>query len=58
MIESYDYDKNMRVLMLRFQSGRVVALQDVTSDTVADFEDAPSKGKFFHSNLRDAYRAL
>lgn len=58
MIEAYDYDRSMRVLMLRFVSGRQVALQDVPSDTVADFEDAPSKGKFFHNNLRDQFRAL
>lgn len=58
MVKRYDYDADMQVLHVQFQSGRIVDLQSVPANVVADFASAPSKGKFFHNNLRDQYKAL
>jgi lysyl-tRNA synthetase class 2 len=58
MIKRYDYDKDMQVLHVQFTSGRIASLQSVPQTVVNDFLAAPSKGKFFHANLRDQYAAL
>jgi hypothetical protein len=58
MIKRYDYDANMQVLHLQFGSGRIASLQSVPQNVADDFIAAPSKGKFFHTSLRDQYKAL
>ena len=58
MIDSYEYDDAMGVLHLRFHSGRIVSYSGVEPQTAADFAGAPSKGKFFHNKIRDAYQAI
>jgi hypothetical protein len=58
MIDSYDYDADMKVLHVKFHSGAIHSLQGVPPEKAAEFAAAPSKGKFFHTNLRDQHRAL
>jgi len=58
MIQRYDYDPDMRVLHLQFGSGRIASLQSVPQHVMDAFLAAESKGKFFHSQLRDQYKAL
>ncbi len=58
MIDAYDYDPDMRVLHVRFQNGSVWSLKDVPAETAAEFDGAPSKGKFWHNSLRDRFAAL
>jgi len=58
MFRRYDYDADMQVLHLQFVSGRIASYQRVPPNVAADFASAPSKGKFFHANLRDQYVAL
>ena len=58
MIDAYDYDADMGVLHVRFHGGETFSLQGVPPETAADFAAAPSKGKFWHANLRDQFRAV
>ena len=58
MIDAYDYDKDMGVLHVRMNSGETFSLQGVPAETAAEFDAAPSKGKFWHANLKDNFLAL
>lgn len=58
MIDAYDYDADMGVLHVRFNSGNMVSLQAVPPEVAAEFDGAASKGKFYHANLLDQYVAL
>ena len=58
MIKRYDYDADMQVLHLQFASGRISSLSGVPQEVADQFVAAPSKGKFFHTSLRDTYKAL
>ena len=58
MIHSYDYDADMQALHVKFHSGRVASLQKVPPDIASQFAAAESKGKFFHTRLRDQYQVL
>jgi hypothetical protein len=55
-IASAGYDPKTRVLEVRFRgSGRLYRYNDVTPETHADFEKAPSKGSFFARNIRTCH---
>jgi hypothetical protein len=58
MIEAYDYDAEMRVLHVKFPNGSIFSFKDVPADTAAEFEAAPSKGKFFHNVLKEGFLTL
>jgi lysyl-tRNA synthetase class 2 len=58
MIDAFEYDPAFRVLHIQFRSGRIHSLEGVPAEVATAFSEAESKGKFFHANLRDQYRAI
>lgn len=58
MIDAYDYDADMRVLHVRMHGGEIFSLKGVPAETAAEFDAAPSKGKFWHGKLKDNFLAL
>jgi lysyl-tRNA synthetase class 2 len=54
-IEGYLYLTDRRVLLIAFKSGGTYAYEDVPSWVDIGFRDAPSKGKFFQSDIKDKY---
>jgi hypothetical protein len=52
-IQSAGYDRASGVMEVEFQGrGRVVRYEGVTPEEWAGFQDAPSKGKFLHQNIK------
>lgn len=49
------YDKNTRSLEVAFRSGGVYTYTDVAEDVFRSFVNAPSKGTFFASQIKDKY---
>lgn len=58
MIDAYSYDRDMGVLHVRMHGGEVFSLKGVPPETAAGFAAAPSKGKFWHTSLKDRFLAL
>ena len=59
MFEAYDYDPNMKVLHVKFRSSKEIrSYQGVEPHTALQFAEASSMGKFFHTKIRDNYKAL
>jgi hypothetical protein len=58
MIKDFDYDRDMNTLHVRFHGGSIFSLQGVPPDAAAEFAAAPSKGKYWHTNLRDQFKAV
>lgn len=54
-IKEYSYDKASRVLTLVFHLGGTYEYSDVPSNLVYAFANAPSKGAFFHGNIRGRF---
>ena len=53
-IDEISYDGNGRVLLLLL-SGRQYIVHDVPEEVFEEWLEAPSKGKFWHSDIRDYY---
>lgn len=45
------------ILMITFNTGSIWAYYDVPFEIYAGFIKAPSYGKYFNSNIRNAYRS-
>jgi hypothetical protein len=55
VIRSYLYDPAKSELWITFVSGRRYVYADVPQDVFDAFKAAPSRGKFFNSEIRDDY---
>lgn len=53
MIESIAWDKN--TLTVEFKGGKVFEYQDVPQPTWEQFFRSDSKGKFFHSQIKNKF---
>ena len=53
-----EYEASARTLFVRFTSGDWYAYLDVAPGVFAQFEAAPSKGRFFQDEVRDRYAYL
>lgn len=51
------YDQKKRLLEVAFRSGGVYHYSDVPEDIFRSFVNAPSKGTFFASAIKDQYSA-
>ena len=54
-IASIGYDENQMVLEIEFLNGRVYRYEGVPEYVFRNFLNASSKGRFFHSNIRNVY---
>jgi uncharacterized protein YlzI (FlbEa/FlbD family) len=52
-IEDLEYDDGDTYMTLN--SGRVYVIKDTLPDVFEDWLEAPSKGKFWHSDIKDMY---
>ncbi len=56
MLASVGYDPASRTLELEFNSGRVYRYYDVEPEVYVELMEADSKGRYFLSEIRGAYR--
>lgn len=54
-IAMFAYDLEAKALLIHFKSGGVYAYQDVPRDVFDRFREAPSKGQFFQSEIRERF---
>ena len=54
-VRSIGYQGKSRILEIEFQSGVVYQYVDVPARVYEEFWQAESKGKYFNSEIRDAY---
>jgi hypothetical protein len=54
-IAAIGYDEEDEVLEVEFTSGTIYRYRGVDLDVFEDFRVAPSKGRFFNRQIRDAY---
>jgi hypothetical protein len=55
VISSFDYEPEECLLTILFRNGRIYVYYDVPADVADDFGNAPSKGSFFNTFIRDHY---
>ncbi len=55
-LKSVGYDRKNRILEIEFQNGRVYRYHGVPPEEYEGLLTAPSLGKYFIANIRDAYR--
>lgn len=55
LIESFQYDKNRRELLVVFRSGRSYVYEDVPEEAYQGLRQAFSKGEHFNEHIRDRY---
>ena len=55
MIASAGYDATTRVLEIEFLSGAIYRYSDVSVDLYEALLSAPSKGRLFHTRIRNAF---
>ena len=56
VIRHFEHDPATRQMTVTFTTGRVYVYDDVPDAVAASMRAAPSKGRFFNSQIRDAYR--
>lgn len=54
-IKEIGYDSTLETLRVMFKTGKSYDYQEVPDSVWQAFKSAPSKGKFFHANIRSAY---
>lgn len=57
-IEGYLYLAAKSTLLIAFKSGGTYAYDNVPQSVATGFGNAPSKGKFFQSDIKDRYTTL
>ena len=57
-IKAISYDKNSDTLAVKFVDNDIYEYSDVPSAIYSAFLIAPSKGRFFHQNIRDVYNSV
>jgi lysyl-tRNA synthetase, class II len=55
VIQSFDYDKEKKILKIEFASGSIYKYHDVPESLYKELENAPSKGQFFNSQIREKF---
>jgi lysyl-tRNA synthetase class 2 len=55
-IAAAEYDRNRRVLRIRFRPGGIYDYFDVPADVVREFLNAPSLGRFVNWRIKPHYR--
>jgi len=56
VIRHFEHDPATRQLRVTFTTGRIYVYDEVPDAVAAALRAAPSKGRFFNSQIRDAYR--
>lgn len=51
-----DYNETTQELLITFSGNRTYTFYDVPQDVYLNFLNAPSKGKFFNTEIKDRYR--
>jgi hypothetical protein len=54
-IAMFAYDLESKALLIHFKAGGVYAYEDVPRQVFDRFREAPSKGQFFQSAIRDRF---
>ena len=54
-IDCVSYDADEELLEIEFVSGAIYLYRNVPSGVVEDFMSSPSKGRFFHQNIKGVY---
>ncbi len=55
VIEVIEYDSSTETLTVKFKNGSVYEYYGITKKMFEDFAVSPSKGRFFHRNIRGVY---
>jgi hypothetical protein len=55
VIADFEYEPELARLTVTFTTGRIYQYFMVPPDVAASFQDAPSKGAFFNTRIRDRY---
>lgn len=55
-IRTFIYDASAQRLLVTFVTGRKYIYEDVPPEVHAAFQAAPSRGRFFNTQIRDRYR--
>lgn len=51
------YDEAKQTMFVKFTDSPVYAYHNVNQTVVEQFVKAPSKGRFFHQNIKDQYQS-
>ena len=54
-LKSIGYDEESKVLEIEFKSGGTYQYYSVPPQIFTNLSSAPSKGKFFHSHIKDVF---
>lgn len=54
-IKGIDYRPELKILLVYFNNGAVYEYQGVDAEMNRKFRDAPSPGKFYHSQIKGKY---
>jgi lysyl-tRNA synthetase, class II len=54
-IESFDYDAATKVLRVQFSQGKTYKYHDVPEAVYREWQDAPSVGQYFNSQIKDKF---
>ncbi len=55
VIQSFDYDKDSRVLRVGFNNGSIYKYHDVPEKVYQELKSAPSVGQYFNTHIREKY---
>jgi hypothetical protein len=55
-IDTIGYSEEQQALYIKFDNGVEYIFRDVPSSIYEEMRKAPSKGKYFHSNVRGHYK--
>lgn len=55
VIQSFDYDKDNRVLRVGFNNGSIYKYHDVPEKVYQELKNAPSVGQYFNTHIREKY---
>jgi hypothetical protein len=54
-LRSVGYNEDLKILEIEFNSGGVYQYSNVPPEIYSNLMTAPSKGKFFHANVKNNY---
>jgi lysyl-tRNA synthetase class 2 len=54
-LKGFDYDETKKILRIEFTDGSVYQYQDIPESVYQELKEAPSKGKYFNTNIRDKF---
>jgi len=57
-LSSVGYDPDIRILEIEFHGGRVYHYFEVPAAEYSALMDSPSKGRYFHQQIKDIYRCV